>query len=83
MRMKRWAGVSHEVHKGPLETFKGGRDMFRFLQTCQGCLWYTKMSWEDRLQLSVIILAKVHKDLKLGSNMEEGKRGGLLETFWR
>ena len=38
MRVERWAGVSQEVHKGPLETFKGGRDMLGFLQTCQG--WF-------------------------------------------
>lgn len=74
-------GRSHKVHKGPLETCKGGRDMLGFLQTCQGCLRYTKMSWEDRLQLSVVIPAKVHKDLKLGSNMGEGKRGNIRDLL--
>ena len=46
-----------------------------FCRHVKGGVWYTKMSWEDQLQLVVIILAKVHKDLKPGSNMEEGKRG--------
>ena len=40
-------------------------------------------SWEDQLQFGVIILEKVHKGLKLGSDMEEDKRGGILKTLWR
>lgn len=40
-------------------------------------------SWEDQLQFGVIILAKVHIGLKLGSDMEEDKSGRILKTLWR
>lgn len=67
--------------RGHWRPSKGEGTCLDFCRHVKGGLGYTKMSWEDQLQLGVIILAKVHKDLKLGSNMEEGKRGGLLRPF--